>query len=217
MLAILLLVTISCFLLIRYCIQDKLSKFVGYSFVLYWFGSLIFSTTRPLGLYPISSYAYLLLILGGLSFVFGMFVVGNRKKLIKIEACDNSIFVETVLSNKIILVFLVFLSIYFLFFLKEALLYSQMMGSAVQVNADEELYSTNKLFLFTYNYVGFICFHFFNYIFWESLLHFKRKYIFPLCVVFLFLLVFCMLNGGRNVVMISFLYYIFVSLKKKKF
>lgn len=115
-----------CAISVKLFFYDSFSKFVGYSFIIYWFGSLALSTFRPLGQYEISAIAYILLLCGGFFFVLGMLLAGNRA-YVQIDTRDKiERYTEKILTNKIFLLFIALLTLYFLTYLKEALLYSQM-------------------------------------------------------------------------------------------
>lgn len=214
MLFLIIEITIISFVIVNKLFSDNFSKFVGNSFIIYWFGSLIISTFRPLGLYEISNKAYVLLILGGFAFILGMLFVGNRPYALSRTINKDTDFL---LTNKIFLICLLLLTLYYLPHLKEAILYSQLQGKAARVNPDTDIHPDNKIFSSVYNQLGFLLFHLTNVVFWRGILYFKTKYTFPLVIVGSYILIFCLLNGGRVVVMILLMYLIFLFFYKHKF
>lgn len=216
-LSILIFITIIFFSIIKWGLNDRTSRFFGYSFLFYWFGSLIISTFRPFGLYQISDFTYCLLILGGSSFLFGMVFPGNKRIVENNKEDMASKFSDKIMSNKYVMAFLLVLTLYLMSHLGSAMFYSQVYGGAARVNLSDEVFSNDKLFVYVYNYIGFVCFHFFNFIFWESVMQFHKKYIINIFLVLVYLLTFGLLNGGRNVAMITFLYMMFLFMYNHKF
>ena len=206
----LLIILVFLLAIIKFRLKDGLSKLVGFSFVLYWFGSLIISMFHPQGLYAISSYAYFLLSLGGVSFVAGLSLIEKKNNHIPDTKASCIYYTEKIATNVFFLAFLFALTIYFLLFIKEAIVYSEIMGRAARVNNGDELYSDNKLFVYVYDYIGSICFHLCNVLFWECILNFKKKYILPLIIILGFILSYGFLNGGRQIIIISIIYFAFL-------
>ena len=206
-----------CFLVVNKLFNDNFSKFVGNSFVLYWFGSVFLCTFQPLGLYKVSVDAYALLLIGGLSFIMGMLMAGNSNKLqYNIDQRIERI-VELFLRNKLFLLFIMLITLYFAMYLKEALLYAGITHRAERVNMDSEIYSNNKMFVYVYSSLGFALFHFLNVLLWENLFHFKIRLLFSTVIITAYIITFCLLHGGRVTIMIVLIYFVLTFFRNHSF
>ena len=207
-----LLVLLLGLLIAKHLVKDGLSRFVGICFILYWYGSLALSTFRPMGLDKVGGFTYFLLILGGISYVFGFVLAGKGRKVANVKYTKEyfEIKAEKVYTNLFFQVVLVLLIVYFMFYVREALIYSELMGRASRVNNGDDLYSDNTLFVTVYNYIGSIFFHLCNVLFWEGVINFKKKNIIPLVLLLLYILSYSILNGGRQIIVISLLYFLFL-------
>lgn len=207
MIVILLFLFIFSSLLIRYLIKDKISQFIANSFSIYWFLSLAISTFEPMGYFQVSDQAYVLLIIGVISFIIGLCIPKYNKKIKSIENKEQIIYViEKLLFNPKIYIFLFLLSIYFLIHAKEALLASAIEGKSMRVTSDSELYVGNNLFKLIYTYVGFPLFNFLMTILPYALFNFKKIYITPLILSSIFIFSFIIINAGRVMFVIILLY-----------
>lgn len=208
LMALLIIVTI-----INKSVNDYISKFVLLTFSGYWGVSLGASTFSPYGIYEIHTSSYILLLLGFLSFAFGMSTV--RYKSIKMEVnrsyFDNCI--SSILSSKVFLCLLLFSIIYLFKYATIAIAVASLQGHADVTDQFNLIFQGNDLAQQIYGYLLTPLFHVSLVLMSYYVINFKRiglKYLLQFIVCLLNLLIFIAIGGGRSTVVIVALYLLIV-------
>lgn len=206
MIALIVICFIIAIILIRGLIADKISRFIAYSFSIYWFLSLFISTFEPLDFFEVSNKAYGILLLGVMSFIFGLCFPKDTKKIASNSNSNILSSIDKLLTNKALFILLLFLTIYFLSFAKEALVASAMQGKAARATSDSDIYINNSLFLTIYTLVGYPIFNFLLTIIPFAVFNYSKKYLLPIILSLLFIVSFFIINAGRVMFIIMLLY-----------
>ena len=210
---ILIIVFVLLLLAIKARVHDTLSKFALYSFVVYWYVSLISSTFSPYQLLEVSFGTYLLLILGTCSFVIGMLALGSSRKNNKVVTFDRtkiSRVIEKLLKSKILFISYILTIVYFLQFAITAVALAALQGHAEMQEQNELIFMGNDLAQVLFGYVATPLFHIalilMAYIF-QNLKGNIARFIVPLIILLLYFIEFFVIAGGRSTVIIALIYF----------
>lgn len=207
------IIILSCFIFSVFIIRlipDRISKFIIYSFTLYWYISLAISTFQPMKYYEVSTKTYLILLLGVLSFIFGFTYLKPKTNTKNIEHNNLLKSIDNILSNKIVIICILFLTIYLFSFAQQTLAASFLSGKAARATGDDTIYIDNTLFSFIYTTVAFPVFHWVMTVMPVCIFNFEKKYILPVIIFILFIISFIIINAGRSSFMIMLLYILII-------
>lgn len=191
-------------------INDHISKFVLYTFSSYWCISLAATTYLPYGIKEIHTFSYVLLLVGVLSFTFGMIsvkskdLVENTASVFKVNAL-----LEKMLSSKYTML-LISLSV--LFLIKYALIaiaVAELQGFADVNDQYNLIFQGNSLAQMIYGYILTPLFHFSLVLMSYYVINFKsfwKKCLVQFIICIFNLLMFIAIGGGRSTIMIVVLY-----------
>lgn len=198
---------------IRISVKDLISKFVLYSFVLYWYTSLIASTFSPYGLLEVSTYSYILLILATGSFVAGMVAV-SRSKINKSSFDRSSILyvLEKLIDNKWLLPVYAIIIVYYAQYAINAIAVAALQGHAEMIDQLEVVFMGNDNAQQIFGYIVTPVLHISLVLISYSIITIKgrvKQRIIPLIIQVVFFVEYLMIAGGRSTIMIAALYFLF--------
>ena len=198
---------------VRVTVKDLISKFVLYSFVLYWYTSLIASTFSPYGLLEVSTYSYILLILATGSFVAGMVAV-SRSKINKssFDRSNISYVLEKLIDNKWLLPVYAIIIVYYAQYAINAIAVAALQGHAEMIDQLEVVFMGNDNAQQIFGYIVTPILHISLVLISYSIITIKGRFkqrIIPLIIQVVFFVEYLMIAGGRSTIMIAAMYFLF--------
>ena len=201
---------------IKKTVRDRTSRVFGLIFCCFWFFSLILCTFRPYGFFEVQTYTYVLLIVAIVAFFTGycsyrIKAVHNNKYL----AGDEEFLVRRFrqfMESKIYLCIILFISIYELQFAINALILAEESTTYLTEDKQDFMFMGNKLGLLLWMYLMFPIFHIQCLNISVVLIKKIRPSILFIISSICFFAVFGILNGGRTLFVIFFLYLLFTQI-----
>lgn len=195
-------------IIVKYLIHDTISKDFIYIFLSYWTFALSLTTFRPFNFYEVSPTTFIILITAVTSFLIGYSCVG---KYYRIRQVRYNLYAKllSLSKSKLLILLVLLVSLYESQFSINALILSEESTSIITEDKQEFMFMGNKFALLIWMYIMFPLFHIQCIVISNLIIHKHRPPCLYLFSVIIFFVVFGILNGGRTLFIIFFLYLIF--------
>ena len=192
--------------------KDTIIKFSGYSFVLYWYGSLIVSTLSPYGLFNVSFGSYLLLIIGTISFVAGLLMSFPKKNYFRgFEKSSICLVIEKLVTSKFVCTIYTVFTVYFAKYTLAAMAFAALSGNIQTREQLEFIFLGNAKAQLLHGYVVTPMLHIALVLLAYAFLNLKgnfRRFVIPIVILVFFFIEYLLITGGRSTIIIAAMYFL---------